>query len=330
MIEAKDLTIGYSLSRTRKKIVHTTLNFKIESGELTALLGANGVGKSTLIKTLSGFIPALGGEVLIDARRFDSYTKLEMAKAVGVVLTKRPVDGGLTIYDLVALGRHPYTNYFGVLSKVDVDVVEYAIEQLGISHLRSSYISQVSDGERQKAMIAKIIAQECKTIILDEPTAFLDVKSRLETYSLLRQVARDLNKTVVLSTHDLEATLRYADRLMILSSTHGVVCGATEDMVLSGDIKRLFDERDDSKVLFDVSSGMFHIRQEGSELVSVEGSSDAVYWLKNALVRNGYKPVMERSSECKAHIEARGVGEFVVNASVTVGSISEAVRFIGL
>ena len=328
MIEVKDLTIGYVVSRKKNKIVHSNLNFRIESGELTALLGANGVGKSTLIKSLSGFTPVIKGEVFVDGRLFNSYSKLEIAKSVGVVLTKRPVDGGLTIYDLVSLGRYPYTNYFGSLTKRDTEIVDYAIEQLGISHLKTRYISQVSDGERQKAMIAKIIAQECQTIILDEPTAFLDVKSRLETYSLLRQIAKDLNKTVVLSTHDLEAALRYADRLMILSSTDGIICGSTEDMILSGDIKRLFNETDDSNVLFDPSNGMFYIRQEGSVCISVEGGSDTLYWLKNSLVRNGYQPIEGGSAECKAHIEMLSSTEVIINSTIVVKSISEAIKYI--
>ncbi|MEG1635179.1 MAG: ABC transporter ATP-binding protein [Rikenellaceae bacterium] len=303
MIEATNIKTGYILTAGKQKIVSENLNFTIHSGALTAMLGANGSGKSTLIKTLCGFIPPLAGNVLLNGKPINKYTKNSLAKAVGVVLTDRPSDGGLTVYDLVSLGRYPYTGYFGTLSKVDHEIVEDAIEKLGLTHLKSSFISRISDGERQKVMIAKIIAQQCQTIILDEPTAFLDVKSRLETYSLLHKIAHDYDKTVLLSTHDLEITLRHADRLLIISSDKTLKSGTTEDLIMAGDIKTLFTDSKSSNITFNQVDGAFRIKPNYKFRVFVEGEEKYLFWLRNALIRNSIEPCNDTSAEINITIE---------------------------
>ena len=199
MISACNLSTGY-----RGHKVHPGLTFSLEAGELVCLMGLNGAGKSTLIKTLCGTIPSLGGELKIEG-------------VIGVVLTEKTNAGGLTVYELVSLGRYRQSGFFGRLSEADHESVRKALSAVGLTHKSSSHISALSDGERQKAFIAKALAQECDTMILDEPTAFLDVRSRRETMELLRRLAHEEGKAVLVSTHDLDLAKTYADHIWLLS-----------------------------------------------------------------------------------------------------------------
>ncbi|MFI3321680.1 MAG: ABC transporter ATP-binding protein [Rikenellaceae bacterium] len=300
MIEVKDLTIGYKLSKGRVKEIHRNLSFAIKDGEMTALLGANGAGKSTLIKSLSGFIPTISGQVIINGRDVALLSRTELSREVGVVLTARPADGGLTVFDLVSFGRYPYTNYFGSFTPYDIEIIENAMESVGVSHLRDAYVSRISDGERQKAMIAKVLAQECRTIILDEPTAFLDVKSRLETYSLLHQIAHDKNKSVLLSTHDLETTLRHADSLVMLSKYNPLVIGTTEELVLDGSVARLFEGEKKSPVWFNDRDGSFRIDFDAKPTVFIDSEDEVIgFWVENFLIK--HKFLIAKSESKAAH-----------------------------
>ncbi|MFI3314321.1 MAG: ABC transporter ATP-binding protein [Rikenellaceae bacterium] len=328
MIEARNISIGYKINSGKSKIIHNHLSFTIKNGEMTALLGANGCGKSTLIKSISGNIELLSGEVLIEGRQIKSFSKVELAKQIGIVLTSHAKDGGLTVFELAAFGRYPYTDYFGTLKSHDIEIIENALKQVGLWELRESYISQISDGERQKAMIAKVLCQECQTIILDEPTAFLDVKSRLETYSLLRTIARTQNKCILLSTHDLELTLRGADSLMILSKHQPLCYGNSEDMILNGNVAKLFSNSEFSNLDFNEMDGSFTIREEITKpcYLSEGGNPAALQWLTNALLKNGYKPTT--SSNCKLTIEVTSNSEYIVNGSNRFSTIAETISYI--
>eukprot|EP00825_Cyclidium_porcatum_P003528 TRINITY_DN11642_c0_g1_i2.p1 TRINITY_DN11642_c0_g1~~TRINITY_DN11642_c0_g1_i2.p1 ORF type:complete len:284 (-),score=14.90 TRINITY_DN11642_c0_g1_i2:89-940(-) len=187
-LKATGLGIGYSGGRNQATLLHENLNLELKAGELTYLLGPNGAGKSTLIRTLVGFQPRLAGEVSIGGRPIKGYSESEYAKLVSVVLTERSLVGGMTVRELVGMGRYPHTGYFGILRTKDHRVVERAIAQVGIAELAGKYVSELSDGERQKAMIAKALAQETPIIILDEPTAFLDLPSK-PMYSALIPVS---------------------------------------------------------------------------------------------------------------------------------------------
>ena len=215
-VSAQHLAIGYSLGKGRWKTVHPCVDFTLNLGELTSLIGLNGAGKSTLIKTLCRFQPPVGGSVSVLGKDVREYAPHEFALTVGVVLTDRTNAGGLTVRELVSLGRQPHTGFLGHLGDRDRTVVSAAMDSVGISHKADSYVSELSDGERQRTMIAKALAQECPVIVLDEPTAFLDVASRIETMSLLHETARRQHKAVLLSTHDIDNALIFSDRLLLL------------------------------------------------------------------------------------------------------------------
>ena len=248
-----NLSIGYT-QKGNEKVVAQGLNAAINSGELTCLLGCNGVGKSTLLRTLSAFQPALGGEISLvnyecrmpdsddSLRPLTSYTDKELSRLIGIVLTEKPDVRNMTTDDLVGMGRSPYTGFWGTLTANDRQIVSEAISMVGIESLRGRMIHTLSDGERQKVMIAKALAQQTPIIYLDEPTAFLDYPSKVEMMQLLRRLAHQEQKTIFLSTHDVELALQLADCLWLMEPNQLSV-GTPRQLADNGALSR-FVERE--------------------------------------------------------------------------------------
>jgi iron complex transport system ATP-binding protein len=211
----QDLTIGYT-SKGNEKVVAKGLNATLNAGELTCLLGRNGIGKSTLLRTLAAFQPPLRGSILLATSPLTALTDKELSRTIGLVLTERPDVQNMTVRFLVGMGRSPYTGFWGTLSATDEAIVDEAIRMVGIESLENRQVQTLSDGERQKVMIAKALAQQTPIIYLDEPTAFLDFPSKVEMMQLLRRLARDGQKTIFLSTHDVELSLQLADRIWLM------------------------------------------------------------------------------------------------------------------
>lgn len=255
--ELHALTTGY---RTNKgdRVVTSHITANLQAGELTCLLGPNGTGKSTLLRTLAAFQPALGGEMLLDGRPLDSFTSQELATRLGVVLTERPDIKGMRVREMVAMGRSPYTGFWGTLDATDERAVDEAILQVGIEPLARRMVHTLSDGERQKVMIAKALAQQTPIIFLDEPTAFLDFPSKVEMMLLLSRLAHTMQKTIFLSTHDLELALQIADRLWLLGKEEGVVIGTPAELAASGALPRFFSG---PGIAFDPQSLRFTIQK---------------------------------------------------------------------
>ena len=235
-IRLSNLCIGYR-SKNGTRVVAAGINATIRSGELTCLLGANGVGKSTLLRTLSAFQPKLDGEIMMRSQEISSFTDKELSRMIGVVLTEKPDIRNMTVRELVALGRSPYTGFWGTLHDDDWQVVDEAISIIRIEALQDRMIHTLSDGERQKVMIAKALAQQTPVIYLDEPTAFLDFPSKVEMMQLLRRLAREQQKTIFLSTHDFELALQVADTLWLME-TDGISVGTPREMADSGALAR--------------------------------------------------------------------------------------------
>ena len=281
------------------KTVHEHLNFQLHAGELTCLLGANGTGKSTLLRTLSASQPALGGALDILGKPLAEYTEKERSRTIGVVLTDKTFAGGLSVYELVGLGRQPHTGFFGRLSKEDKRIIEEAMENVGIAHKARSYTAELSDGERQKVMIAKALVQECPLILLDEPTAFLDVVSRIEIMHLLHRLAVEQQKAILLSTHDIEQALVLSDKLWLLSKEHGLQTGVTEDIILNHQMENLFDRKD---IRFDYDHGVYYPLANGQKEIFVSSENPTLlHWTINALNRQGYQCV---SHDCDTRLVA--------------------------
>lgn len=278
------LTIGYRTPRETTIIAHD-LTLALQPGELVCLLGPNGAGKSTLLRTLTGLQPPLAGRVTLDQYDLHHLTPRERARQIGVVFTERIAAGLMTVYDLVALGRHPYTNWLGHLRPIDHAAIQQALIAVGADALTDRLVSQLSDGQRQKVLIARALAQDPALLVLDEPTAFLDLPHRVETLRLLRQLAYDQQRAVLLSIHDLDLALRHADRVWLMAADGQVVTGAPEDLVLNGALARAFAHHN---LEFDPYSGAFQTLRPGTTLVAVEGQGLSATWTRRALERAGY------------------------------------------
>lgn len=281
-IELKNVTTGYN-----KKPVTKDINAYLLSGELTCLLGPNGAGKSTLLKTLSAFIPPLSGEIEIDGCSLKQLNARNLARSIAVVLTQRPSTMNMTVEELVAVGRSPYTSFFGSLLASDKEVVDKSIRLVGIEDLRNRNVNTLSDGERQKALIAKALSQQTRIIFLDEPTAFLDYPSKVEIMKLLYTIAREEGKTIFMSTHDLELALQIADKIWILDKTHGLNIGIPEDLAFRGLLGEYFER---GGLRFNYSTGQFEIEHNQKGIVRLKGNGRLYDMVKKALYRIGYFP----------------------------------------
>ncbi|MCR5471332.1 iron complex transport system ATP-binding protein [Xylanibacter ruminicola] len=239
-IQLINLGIGY-MTKHGVRTVAEGINGTIRKGELTCLLGANGVGKSTLLRTLSAFQPMTAGEVLIEGHDMTSFSDKEMSRLIGVVLTEKPDVRNMRVRELVSLGRSPYTGFWGTYSKEDLKIVDEAISLVGIDTLSRRMVHTLSDGERQKVMIAKALAQQTPVIYLDEPTAFLDYPSKVEVLQLLRRISREAGKTIFLSTHDVELALQLADTVWLMSHEEGMTVGTPRQLAQQGALSRFIE-----------------------------------------------------------------------------------------
>lgn len=214
-IDTANLSVGY-----RKHCIVEDINLSLPCGSMTCILGPNGAGKSTLLRTLCGFQPALGGSASIEGTDISQLSPAQMARKVSVVLTYRPDTPSLTAEEMVAMGRAPYTGFWGTIHSADKKVVEQAMHTVGITSLASRRMGTLSDGELQKVMIAKALAQQTPVILLDEPTAFLDYASKVQVMKTLSSLAHQEGKTILMSTHDMELAARLADNLLEIKERH--------------------------------------------------------------------------------------------------------------
>ena len=302
-ISAKGISIGYPKTRNRKENpLYEDLSFSLYQGELVCLLGVNGAGKSTLLRTISASQPTLKGSIYLENRDISTYSEKELSQHLGLVLTDKTSAGGLLVRELVELGRYPYTGFFGQLTEQDNEVVQKAMEDVRIAHKANSYVAELSDGERQKAMIAKSLAQECPFVILDEPTAFLDIESRIEIMTLLHFLTKSQNKTILLSTHDVDTALLLADRLWLLSKEKGLESGVTEDIIISGKIEEFFKSEN---ILFDKKTGSFLPKRASHRKVYIKAEGYLFHWAKNLLERCGFEYTNDENNSFSIVVQDR-------------------------
>lgn len=255
LLQLQQLAIGHRSHRQTQPLCRG-LCASLPVGTLTALVGANGAGKSTLLRTLAGLLPALEGEVLLDDHSLYIYTPRELARRIGIVLTGRVDVPHLRVRDVVEAGRMPYTGLSGRLSADDRERVDEAMALTRTTDIAHRTIDSLSDGERQRVMIAKALAQDTQIILLDEPTAFLDFAAKVELMQLLRRLAHEHGKTILLSTHDLELAFQTVDRLWLLAR-EGLVEGEAGQLVENGRLADFFAEQG---LAFDSRAGRFSLR----------------------------------------------------------------------
>jgi iron complex transport system ATP-binding protein len=287
-LATQGLAVGYRSRSPRRReaarSVLSGLDLEARAGELTVLLGPNGAGKSTLLRTLCGLLPPLDGRIRIGGADLAQTSPAALARRLAVVLTDRVDPGLLSVRELAGLGRHPHTGFTGRLTAADHAAVEWSLNAVGAGHLAERPASELSDGERQRVLTARALAQEPEVVLLDEPTAFLDVPSRVALTVLLRDLARDKGLTVVVSTHDLELALRVADAVWLVDRDRHVHTGAPEDLIRSGAVAAAFDA---DHLAFDPASGTFGLRRTARAGVTVDAPADVLPLLGRALAREG-------------------------------------------
>lgn len=282
VLQTTDLDAGYGKGAQRRSVLNH-INISLKTGELVCFMGPNGVGKSTLLRTLTGVQPALSGNVDILGTNLTKLSAADMATNVAMVLTDKTNAGNLTGREIVALGRYPYLGWNLVFTEEDEIKIEEAIERTNIASFCDKKIVELSDGQVQKIMIARALCQDTPIMILDEPTAHLDLNNRVEIINLLRELVKTTNKAVLMATHELDLALQSSDRLWLAGYNHPIEEGFPEDMVLNGKIDQVFELKG-----FDLKTGHLHKKSLGKK-VQLYGEGYLYLWTKNALERTGYE-----------------------------------------
>jgi cobalamin transport system ATP-binding protein len=277
------LGIGYFSGKKRRVLLPPLKGTGLE-GELIAVIGRNGVGKSTLLRTIAGLQPVLGGNIEIEGRNIIEYSRIQLSSRVGYISTEPVRVSNMKVYDLVSLGRYPHTDWFGKIEESDHKVILDALAKTGLSEFSRRNINEISDGERQRALIAMVLAQDADIMVMDEPTAFLDISNRIEIMHLLHRLTRERKKTIAFSTHDFSTAISQSDKIWMIRDD-GLLEGAPEDIMLSGAFRSLFDE---TKVGYNPNDGSFTIRHQEKGPVSVRGEGELRYWTEKAVTRAGY------------------------------------------
>ena len=256
-IETKNLHIGYQ----QKKSVLTIqkhISLQLYKGEFVGILGKNGIGKSTLLRTLTGVQDAISGDVFIQGKSIQSYSNKELSVLISLVLTERLPESQLTVYELVALGRQPYTNWIGRLGKKDVEKINWALEQTETLPLANRHFNELSDGQLQRVLIARALAQDTQIILLDEPTAHLDMHHTIKIFKLLKKLSKETNKTIITTTHEVNLAINSADQLILLTDKE-VVAGNKKVLIEGNSFDHLFSSE---IVSFNSSLEQFIITKE--------------------------------------------------------------------
>ena len=299
ILVTQDLSIGYKQGKKDHLCLLSDINLTIRRGEMVCLLGPNGAGKSTLMRTIAGIQNPLAGCTLVEGIPIRDRNYKEIAQLLSIVLTERINVGNLTVYHIVSLGRHPYTSWMGRLSEEDKDKIKWALEQVDLLRYADHFINQLSDGERQRVMIAKALAQDTPLIILDEPTAHLDLPNRVEIMRLLHRLARETNKAILLSTHELDLALQAADVIWLMSLGKPIKIGAPEDLVLNGSIEETFHNK---SFIFDRKTGNFIMNYQKKQIIQVLGNDVMGFWTQRALSREGYQVTCEKAGNCSVKL----------------------------
>ena len=285
ILKLESLSIGYNPGKSSEKLLLKPLDLSVRRGEMLALLGSNGIGKSTLLRTIAGLQEKIAGEIRLADRPLGDYYRSELARKISFVFAGTRSAYNMSVYDVVSLGRFPHTNWLGRLGAPDREMVERSIYNVGLEKYSATNIGELSDGEKQRTMIARALAQDTELILLDEPTAFLDLPNRYELVSLLRKLSVERNKSVIFSSHDIHIAIREVD-LAWIATEDGIIAGAPEDLALDGSFNMLFP---DSDLSFEPDEGVFTRPVHTRMTIKLEGSGLHRYWTERALNRLGIK-----------------------------------------
>ena len=255
ILKTTNLEIGYT-SKKKQLPIASHIDIEIDEPKLICLVGKNGIGKSTLLRTLSKVQPKLNGEIEIRSKKLALYSSSDLSKVMSLVLTEKLPESNLTVFELIALGRQPYTNWVGSLSQTDIDKVTAAMQLTNIEHLANKKYFELSDGQLQKVLISRALAQDTDIIILDEPTAHLDVQHKMETFVLLKKLADELGKTIIISTHEIHLAIQSANELWLMIDNE-IICGEPQELIKNKSIEKIFSS---DKIKFDTEKQQFVLK----------------------------------------------------------------------
>ncbi|TYA92232.1 ABC transporter ATP-binding protein [Seonamhaeicola marinus] len=256
VLKTENLSVGYA-SKKKASTIASNINIELHKGELVGLIGANGIGKSTLLRTLTKVQSPLKGTIVINNKNISDYTGIALAKALSLVLTEPLVSKNFTVFELVALGRQPYTNWIGNLTTKDFELINRALNQINIQDLKDKKCYELSDGQLQKVMIARALVQDTDLIILDEPTTHLDMYHKAYTLKLLQQLAKETDKTILFSSHEIDLAIQLCDKLIVMSE-NTVVSDTPCNLISKGTFNQLFPK---DLIAFDETSGSFKVKK---------------------------------------------------------------------
>ena len=259
------------------------LSASAQKGELVAVIGRNGIGKSTLLRTIPRLQPAIGGTVLIYGENTSIFSRHQLAQKIGYISTEIVKVGHMRVYDLVALGRFPYTNWIGRIGHHDHSIIKEALQKTGLIDFENRLVGEISDGERQRAMIARVLAQNTDIMIMDEPTAFLDISGKYEIINLMRELTK-AGRTIIFSTHDLNIAIKQADKIWLMHEKD-IIEGSPEDLLLRNAFDRLFDSE---LVGFNPDDGSINLKAGHCGKIFLEGEETVRHWTVKALARAGF------------------------------------------
>lgn len=254
ILKAEQLSIGYKTKKEEIAIA-SDINFELQKGQLIGLVGANGIGKSTLLRTLIKVQPALSGGIVLNGNDLKTISNLELAKQLSIVLTEPLTSKNLSVYELVALGRHPYTNWIGNLTEEDATIINNALESVNITDLKNKRCYELSDGQLQKVMIARALSQDTDVIVLDEPTTHLDMYHKAYILKLLQRLAKETGKTILFSSHEIDLAIQLCDTMIVMKENE-VICEQPCNLISEGIFESLFPK---DLISFDNKTGSFRV-----------------------------------------------------------------------
>ncbi|HBF0440380.1 TPA: ABC transporter ATP-binding protein [Clostridioides difficile] len=279
MLKTNNLSVGYN-----NKVVISNINVEVKNGEILCLLGSNGAGKTTLLRSLSKLISPIKGEIYLNGVNINCISRKALSKKMALVLTNRLLGDLMTVQDIVNIGRCPYTGFFGSLSKKDLIMVDEALESVDALHLKKRYFDELSDGEKQKVLVARALVQEPEIIILDEPTTHLDIKHRLELINILKKLSKEKSISVILSLHEIDIALKSCDKVALIKNNKVIAYGQPEDVVDEDIINSLY-ELDDKN--FNSLLGSVEISNKSKNEVFIIGGGGKATPIYRAFTKKG-------------------------------------------
>jgi len=279
-IHIKNLSVGYS------QTVCSGISAGVKKGELVGLAGKNGSGKSTLIKSILGLLPLLNGKIEINSENIQQWDVQKRAREIAVVFSRLSQTPGISVFDMVALGRLPYKSGFSKLNSTEINRIENALEMVGIPHLKNRLANELSDGQLQMAMIARALVQDTQIVIMDEPTSHLDIENQFKIFELIYKLSRETGKTFIVASHQIELLLQNSTQLWWIDNGN-FHAGFPEQIAYE---QRIFEKLSQEQIKFDYQTGNFKFHHPKNKSVNlISDGSDLAYWAKHAMERNGFE-----------------------------------------